>query len=71
MREAVPEAVLFGKPNAGLPRTDSTELVYDVTPDIMADYALKFASAGVRIFGGCCGSSPEHIRAVADKLNLQ
>lgn len=68
MREAMPEAVLLAKPNAGLPRTDGTELVYDVTPDIMADYALKFAKIGVKIFGGCCGSTPDHIQAVAKAL---
>ena len=65
MEEAVPEAILIAKPNAGLPKTDGTELVYDVTPDIMANFALKFAEAGVKIFGGCCGSTPDHIAAIA------
>ena len=64
MRQAVPEAVLMAKPNAGLPHVDGGDLVYDVTPDIMAQYALLFAHEGVKIFGGCCGSTPEHIRAV-------
>jgi len=64
MRQAVPEAVLIAKPNAGLPHADGADLVYDVSPEIMAEYALKFAVAGVKIFGGCCGSTPEHIRAV-------
>jgi len=68
MRQAVPEAVLMAKPNAGLPHAGGTDLVYDVTPEIMADYALKFAAEGVKIFGGCCGSSPEHIRAVVKAL---
>ncbi len=69
MRAAVPEAVLMAKPNAGLPHTGDGELVYEVTPDIMADYAQQFvAKAGVKIFGGCCGSTPEHIRAVAAAL---
>ena len=68
MREAVPEAVLLAKPNAGLPQTDGTDLVYDVTPEIMAEYAKKFAAAGVKIFGGCCGSTPEHIRAIAETI---
>jgi 5-methyltetrahydrofolate--homocysteine methyltransferase len=68
MREAVPEAVLMAKPNAGLPHAEGTDVVYDVTPEIMAEYALKFADQGVKIFGGCCGSTPEHIRAIAKAL---
>jgi 5-methyltetrahydrofolate--homocysteine methyltransferase len=68
MRQAVPEAVLMAKPNAGLPHTEGGDLVYDVTPEIMAEYALKFAAQGVKIFGGCCGSTPEHIRAIAQAL---
>ncbi|MBN1877730.1 MAG: homocysteine S-methyltransferase family protein [Anaerolineae bacterium] len=69
MREAVPEAVLMAKPNAGLPHTEGTDLVYDVTPEVMVEYAHKFVDeAGVKIFGGCCGSTPEHIRAVVEAL---
>lgn len=68
MRQALPEAILMAKPNAGLPHTAGGELVYDVTPQIMADYACRFAALGVKIFGGCCGSTPEHIRAVATAL---
>jgi 5-methyltetrahydrofolate--homocysteine methyltransferase len=68
MRQAVPEAILLAKPNAGLPQTDGTNLVYDVTPEIMVEYALKFVEAGVKIFGGCCGSTPEHIKAVSIAL---
>ena len=68
MRQALPEVILMAKPNAGLPHTAGGELVYDVTPQIMADYACRFAALGVKIFGGCCGSTPEHIRAVATAL---
>jgi methionine synthase I (cobalamin-dependent) len=68
MRQAVPQAVLMAKPNAGLPHAEGADLVYDVTPEIMAEYALKFADEGVKIFGGCCGSTPEHIRAVVKAL---
>lgn len=68
MRAAVPEAVLMAKPNAGLPHTSGGEMVYDVTPAVMAEYAQKFAAQQVKIFGGCCGSGPEHIRAVAKAL---
>ena len=68
MHAAVPEAVLIAKPNAGLPHARDGDLVYDVTPDIMADYARQFVEAGVRIFGGCCGSGPAHIAAIAEAL---
>jgi 5-methyltetrahydrofolate--homocysteine methyltransferase len=68
MREALPEATLMAKPNAGLPRMDGTQSVYDVTPDIMVDYAQQFAALDVKIIGGCCGSTCEHIAAVAQAL---
>jgi 5-methyltetrahydrofolate--homocysteine methyltransferase len=72
MREAVPEAVLMAKPNAGLPHAEGQKLVYDVTPDVMAAYARRFVDeAGIRIFGGCCGSTPEHIRAIADEFRSE
>ncbi|MFQ5611482.1 MAG: betaine--homocysteine S-methyltransferase [Anaerolineae bacterium] len=68
MRRAVPEAILMAKPNAGLPRLENLEAVYDVTPEVMVEYAQKFADAGVKIFGGCCGSTPTHIEAVSQAL---
>ncbi len=69
MRQAMPEAVLMAKPNAGLPHLDGGESVFDVTPDVMAEYALKFAGVGVKIMGGCCGSGPTHIKAIAQVLH--
>lgn len=69
MRETVPHATLMAKPNAGLPHTEDGTQVYDVTPAVMVEYALKFAELGVKIFGGCCGSTPEHIRAVDAALD--
>lgn len=68
MRDEVPEALLMAKPNAGLPRLELENMVYDVSPEVMADYALKFAALEVKIFGGCCGSTPEHIAAIAKVL---
>ncbi|MGE5223178.1 MAG: homocysteine S-methyltransferase family protein [Omnitrophica WOR_2 bacterium] len=69
MRQAAPETTLMAKPNAGLPHISGNDTVFDVTPETMAEYALKFRDAGVKIFGGCCGSTPEHIRAVANALH--
>ncbi len=69
MRETLPDCLLLAKPNAGLPHASAGELVYDVTPEVMAEYAQRFANeAGVIIFGGCCGSTPDHIRAIAAAL---
>jgi methionine synthase I (cobalamin-dependent) len=69
MRTAAPEVTLIAKPNAGLPRMeDGIEAVYDVTPEIMADYALKFGAQHVKMIGGCCGSNPSHITALKETL---
>ena len=68
MRAAVPEATLMAKPNAGLPRMVDDQAVYDVTPQVMAEYALRYAELGAKIVGGCCGSTPAHIKAMADAL---
>jgi methionine synthase I (cobalamin-dependent) len=69
MRTAAPEVTLIAKPNAGLPRLENgVEAVYDVTPQIMADYALKFGAQHIKMIGGCCGSDPTHITALQETL---
>jgi 5-methyltetrahydrofolate--homocysteine methyltransferase len=68
MREALPEATLMAKPNAGLPRMDGMQAVYDLTPEVMAECALEFAALRIKVFGGCCGSTSEHIHAAAQAL---
>jgi 5-methyltetrahydrofolate--homocysteine methyltransferase len=73
IRQAAPQAVLVAKPNAGLPHLQSeagktAPAVYDVSPEVMAEWAQKFAAQGVKIFGGCCGSTPDHIRATAQAI---
>lgn len=65
MHQIAPEIPLIVKPNAGKPRMVEDEVVYDATPEDMADYARKFVDLGARIVGGCCGSTPEHIAAIA------
>lgn len=70
MHIAAPNAILLAKSNAGIPRYQHGGLVYDGTPPIMADYALRAQSLGARIIGACCGSSPEHLRAMAVALGL-
>ena len=65
---ARPEAVLVAKLNAGIPRMEGSQVVYDGTPERMAAYALWCAENGVGIIGACCGSTPLHIEAMARAL---
>lgn len=58
---------VIAKPNAGLPDPVTNE--YNVSPEDFAESALKLAEAGVTIFGGCCGTTPEHLKAMTDKLS--
>lgn len=51
------------KPNAGLPRAVGGDTVFDVTADDFASEMAKFAERGVRVLGGCCGTTPDYIRA--------
>jgi 5-methyltetrahydrofolate--homocysteine methyltransferase len=68
MHEAAPKAPLIAKPNAGKPRMEGREVVYDATPEDMAEYAKKLVALGARVVGGCCGSTPEHIQAIAQAV---
>jgi 5-methyltetrahydrofolate--homocysteine methyltransferase len=65
MREAAPGAFLIAKPNAGIPRMVKRQVVYDATPERMGELARQFVALGARIVGACCGSSPEHLAAIA------
>ncbi len=58
------ELPLSAQPNAGLPRQFDGRLIYLATPEYMAEYAKRFIQKGVSIIGACCGSTPEHIRAI-------
>ncbi len=55
-------------PNAGLPAQVEGRRIYLCSPDYMAKYARRFVNMGARIVGGCCGTTPEHIRAMAGAL---
>ena len=68
MHEVAPDAILIAKPNPGKPRTVGRDVVYDATPEDMAEYARKFVALGARIVGGCCGSTPAHIQAIAQAM---
>lgn len=65
-----PGAHLFSaQPNAGLPTRVGNRFFYVATPDYFADYAMRFAKAGVSLIGGCCGTTPHHIAAMRKSLD--
>jgi homocysteine S-methyltransferase len=57
------------QPNAGLPSRMGERLIYLSSPAYMADYAARMVSAGARMVGGCCGTTPQHIRAMREALD--
>ncbi len=61
---------LSAQPNAGIPRSVEGRNIYLCSPEYMASYARKFVAAGVRIVGGCCGTTPEHIRTMKSALRV-
>jgi 5-methyltetrahydrofolate--homocysteine methyltransferase len=62
------ERPLIAKGNAGIPKYHDGHIHYDGTPELMAEYAVLARDAGVRIIGGCCGTMPEHLRAMRAAL---
>jgi len=71
MHATAPEAVLIAKSNAGVPTLVGGRPVYGASPADMAEYAVKVYNAGARIIGACCGSTPDHIKAIAQALASQ
>jgi homocysteine S-methyltransferase len=59
---------LAAQPNAGIPRSVDGRNIYLCSPEYMASYARKFVAAGVRVVGGCCGTTPDHIRVMKSAL---
>ena len=60
---------LLCSPNAGLPRVEDGQTIYDLTPDALAEaHATFIAEYGVSIVGGCCGTTAEHVRAVSERV---
>ena len=58
---------VLAKPNAGLPELEDGVTVYKTTPEEFAEVGAKLIEEGVSIIGGCCGTTPAHIKALADK----
>src|SRR5262245_45540741 len=57
------------QPNAGLPSRVGERLIYLSSPAYMADYAARMVAAGARMVGGCCGTTPPHVRAMREALD--
>src|SRR5215472_6878797 len=66
----VTELPLSALPNAGIPRNIEGRNIYLCSPEYMASYARKFVNAGVSLVGGCCGTTPEHIKAMKAALRM-
>ncbi len=71
--ETAPGFPFWAKPNAGLPHMDieTEQAVYDMGPEDMAAFAKKYVALGAKIVGGCCGSTPEHVAAIARAVKVQ
>ena len=68
MRTAVPEARFSAMPNAGWPEQVGGRIMYPAAPEYFGEYALSFMEAGTCLIGGCCGTTPRHISAMAKAL---
>ncbi len=56
------------QPNAGIPYIKNNQTIFPASPQLMADYSEKFYKLGVNIIGGCCGSTPLHIKEIAKRV---
>ena len=67
-RAAAPDDLIVAKGNCGIPQYRDGLIHYDGTPEVMAEYACLARDAGARIVGGCCGTTPLHLGAMAEAL---
>ena len=65
MAEVAGDRILMAQPNAGVPRLVAGETVFDAPPQWSGEMAARLIDLGARIVGGCCGTTPEHVRQVA------
>ena len=68
---AGPDVPMIAKGNAGIPKYVDGHIHYDGTPDLMADYACLARDSGATIIGGCCGTTPDHLRAMRNALETR
>ncbi|MGB3243653.1 MAG: betaine--homocysteine S-methyltransferase [Sulfitobacter sp.] len=62
---------IIAKGNAGIPKYQEGHIHYDGTPELMGDYAVMARNCGATIIGGCCGTMPDHLRAMRAALDTQ
>ena len=60
---------IMAQPNAGLPQIENGKTVYNVTPELFGEQCEKIAKLGVSVLGGCCGTTPEHIKCLIQKCS--
>ena len=68
---AGPTAPIIAKGNAGIPKYHDGHIHYDGTPELMGDYAVLARDCGATIIGGCCGTTPDHLRAMREALETR
>jgi len=61
--------IIISKGNCGIPQMINGEIVYSGTNEVMADYARLARDCGAKIIGGCCGTTPERLRAIVNALD--
>ena len=59
---------IIAKGNAGIPKYHESGIIYDGTPELMRQYATLARDCGAKIIGGCCGTTPDHLRAMRTGL---
>ncbi len=64
LRQADAEIPIAAMPNAGHPRKHDDRYLYMTSPEYVAEYARRFIQAGANLVGGCCGTTPDHVRAI-------
>ena len=67
----VTDKPILVQPNAGLPRPHEGRQLYLAGAEYMAEYAKRFVQTGARLVGGCCGTTPEHIKAMRNAIRMQ
>ncbi|MHA6261725.1 betaine--homocysteine S-methyltransferase [Arenibacterium sp. CAU 1754] len=65
------ERPIVAKGNAGIPKYHDGHIHYDGTPELMGDYAVMARDCGAKIVGGCCGTMPDHLRAMREALDTR
>jgi 5-methyltetrahydrofolate--homocysteine methyltransferase len=65
------ERPIIAKGNAGIPKYHDGHIHYDGTPELMAEYAILARDAGAKIIGGCCGTTPKHLKMMRAALETR